>query len=322
MDNRVIGCFNTNSIERSNSSSGGVFVLLAKKVISSGGVVFAVKYDNNWNPIHYEINDISQLDAAMGAKYVQSKVGKTFCRIKELLEENSIVMFVGTPCQCAGLHSFLGKENENLITVELFCHGVPSRRVWEMYLDSLDKDNIVSLNMRDKSSGWSKYNYSWRIIYNTGKDEVINQREIPFMKGFVNDLYLRPSCYCCRFKGPDKKVDISLGDYWGVCIQPQLDDNNGTSLVIVYSQLGKELIESIEESLIFEETEYSRAIRNNPSFVSSSKLTSKRNSFYSKINAGESFESVIDELTREKNTLMVRVMNFVKKGMRFLLRRK
>ncbi len=319
MNMQAYACINKEEETREKSSSGGVFAVLARKVLRKNGVVFAVKYDKDLNAVHYRIDTELELEPAYGSKYLQSKPGTTFRKIRELLSDGRLVMFVGTPCQCAGLLGFLQKPQENLVCVDLFCHGVPSGKVLRNYLETLDNKQIRSINMRDKSSGWSGYNYSWNIVYEDGTSRCIGQRDVNYMKGFVGDLYLRPSCYACRFKRTGSGADITLGDFWGAWnVIPELDDNKGISAVLVHTDKGRELLSSAEEMMSMVPADAAEIARYNPSLVKSAVKTDKRDEFFRRFLRGEKTDVLIRELVPEKK--QTSVGNAVKK-LKGLIRR-
>lgn len=144
----VYACYNKNDEIRRKSSSGGVFALLAEEILNSKGAVFAVCYDENYETVHKKITSLDMLSEGLGTKYIQSRLRGTFEEVRCCLMEEQKVLFVGTPCQCAGLKAFLGNEYENLYLVDLICHGVPSRMAWRKYLEELEIESIESINMR------------------------------------------------------------------------------------------------------------------------------------------------------------------------------
>lgn len=300
-DIKAYACYNINKTDRCFSSSGGIYILLARKVLENQGKVFAVCYDNHFEAFHKEITSEEDLLQSVGSKYMPSKLKNTFFEIKKYLSEGKQVMFVGTPCQCVGLKNYLRNEYDKLICVDIICHGVPSRMVWRKYLQNINNGKkLEQLNMRDKSSGWSKYQYSWKLEY---RDMVkyIPQEEIGFMKGFTSDYYLRPACYECQFKGLERKTDVTLGDYWGVWdIQPKMDDNKGTSLVLVHTSKGKNLFEKIVDNLVIQEADLEGAIQYNPSIIYSSEKNDQREIFFKKMKSEDDIEKIIEEMTESR----------------------
>ena len=302
LKSKAYACWNIKEEERRYSSSGGIYVLLAKEIIKNNGVIFAVCYDEKFEAVHMQIELEEDLFQSMGSKYMPSKLNDTFISVKRILLQGRQVMFVGTPCQCAGLKKYIGEKDDNLICIDMVCHGVPSRSVWRNYLQNLDKNKLLEyLNMRDKSSGWSRYQYSWKMKYKDDTEKVILQENIPFMKGFTMDFYLRPSCYECQFKGINRSADITLGDFWGAWeMQPEMDDNKGTSLILIHSRKGERLIEKISSNLKIQEVDIEAAVKYNPSIIKSPLKSPQRRIFFQKMKSEDNIEKIITEITKQK----------------------
>lgn len=224
------------------SSSGGVFSVLAENTVNSAGTVFGAIFNKEFEVVHYGTSEYSEISLLRTSKYVQSDTGQTFIETRSLLDEGKIVLFSGTPCQIKGLKLFLGKDYQNLITVDFICHGVPGSGIWKKYLHEIIKKNgicsvseIKEINFRDKSFGWRKF--SLKISDFNGETVLLQSlRENTFLKGFLKDLYLRPSCHKCPAKGLSSGSDITIADFWGVQkILPEFNDDKGISLVILNS---------------------------------------------------------------------------------------
>ncbi len=287
---------NKNENIRKCSSSGGIFSLLAQYVLSQKGIVFGACFDENWEVVHDYTETLDGIAAFRGSKYVQSKVENSFIKTEQFLQSGRIVLFSGTPCQVAGLKLFLQREYENLLTVDFVCHGVPSPKVWRMYLQELIKskkfkktaDNfslneIINIEFRNKSLGWKRYNFHINV-QNTKKNILFSEPsdENIFMKGFLNDLYLRPSCYACPSKCFKSGSDITIGDYWGIeHILPQFDDDKGVSLVMINTNKALEIYQNL--SIIYMETLYEDAFKGNPPIEKSVKMNPKRLFFFENI---------------------------------------
>ena len=300
------GCYTKNNLLRSCSSSGGVFPILAEKIIINGGIVFAARYTEHLQVEHSRLDSISEIKNYCGSKYCASNLGNTYSSVYGELELGKCVLFVGTPCQCSGLLSFLKEKNktntyDNLVTVDFACHGVPSPLAWERYLDSYKEKGytVDAVNMRYKGTGWSRGNYSWKIIGNKGERWVHRWSSNPYMKGYISNIYLRPCCYNCRFKGLDRESDITLADYWGVWnLNKELDDDNGTSLILINSKKGKDIFEEICPQLVYRSIDVDSAIPYNRSIIESAKFNKKRALFFKRIYQGEEFNSVVSAITR------------------------
>lgn len=320
----TFAAYNQNESERLQSSSGGVFSLLARSVLNCGGVVFGAQFSQEWQVEHTHIDSVSELYKLRGAKYVQSRIGNTYSEAENFLKDNIPVLFSGTPCQIAGLKSYLRKEYENLITAEIICHGVPSPKVWRMYLQDLcRKKNIHEINQicfRDKATGWKHYSFS--IRYNQkGKEKKISEHYTQnlYARGFTNDLYLRPSCHSCSFKSLRSQADFTLGDFWGIQhIDPKMDDDKGLTAFLVNTEKGLSFLKDLD--IHTKEFDYRNVISGNPSLVKSTKLTEKRHLFFKTFNSDDSKVSdIISDLTRLplilsfKIWLYYKLKNIVKK---------
>lgn len=273
-------CINKDDVIRKNSSSGGVFYHLAKSVIDAQGIVFAATYDKEWNVVHASCQDMDAIHSFMGSKYVQSKLGDTLKAVKENLTNGRLVLFVGTPCQINGLTSFLGKEYENLLLVDIICHGVPSPLVWRRYLEETTEGKEISgINFRDKKDGWKEN--SVKITYKDGSCYQVKKHDNRYFKGFIRDIYLRPSCYACAFKGLNRKADITLADYWGIQeIHPDMFDDRGASLVLLHSAKGEAYWSKVKESFHYQLTDLEFAVENNSAAVVSVALPKQRKVFF------------------------------------------
>ena len=286
---------------RAKSSSGGVFSLLADYVLAKGGKVYGAAYNESFAVEHICIDSPDQIPRLQGAKYSQSHAFEHFNKIKGELEEGTYVLFVGTPCQAAALRSYLGKDYETLILTDMICHGVPSPMIWKRYLDArVKKDapgsSIKNINLRDKSSGWSKYSYSVEIDYSDGNKYLVRQGDDLYLQGFVRNLYLRPSCAECSFKGYQRCTDFTLADCWGIWdISPEMDDNKGTSLLMVHSSKGRMIWETLSEQARFQELSEEDSIRQNGSAVNSSAPHPERDSFFKEAESNDDMIGLINK---------------------------
>lgn len=311
-------CKCTSDELRMKSSSGAVYPLLASKFIANGGIVYASIYDENLNVCHKRIVNQIQIDETCGSKYVSSDLGTSFNDIKRDLEKSKCVLFVGTPCQCAGLYSTLKCSNcdvSNLYVIDFICHGVPSPLAYRSYISSLRSHglDLKMINMRNKNSGWSNGQYQWEFTKKNGDVVFQKSDENLYMRGFLQNLYLRPSCYNCHFKGIERKTDITLGDYWGVWnLQPEMDDNKGTSAIIIHSEKGMDFFHNISTSLIYEEMNIEEFIQYNPCLLYSVNDNYLRNEFYKDIFKGADFCDVINKLLG--NSFISRILRFVYKS--------
>lgn len=290
-DCKVYGAFNNNEEERMQSSSGGIFSLIAKEVINKDGIVFGASFDDKFGVHHIEINKHTELKKLRTSKYVQSSIEDTYKKAREYLQNDKLVLFTGTPCQINGLYSYLQKNYDNLITQDIICHGVPSPKVWQRYLDyrkNKNKMKFSKINFREKEPfGWKLYSLSINNEYNQihGKDA--------YMISFLDNMSLRDSCYNCKFKDKERISDITLADFWGIeNIMPEMNDNKGTSLVIVNTKKGQELLENIKGQITIKECNFDDAIKYNSAMTQSAPKHKKREQFLKEIFIKEDFEKI------------------------------
>lgn len=234
---------------RKISSSGGLFSILAEYILDDGGVVFGAAFDGKWNVKHTVVDCKEKLQLLRGSKYVQSDTGDTFKKVKEYLDKDKLVLYSGTACQIAGLKGFLQKDFPNLYTIDVLCHGTPSPKVWRLYLDKLNAEKVTDISFRDKSEGWKDYFFAAK--YQDGSSVKRKFSEDIFMKMFLDNISLRPSCYSCKYKRLERESDLSLGDSWGIeGHMPEMDDDKGTSVVLVHSDKGEKLFNNIEGRIV------------------------------------------------------------------------
>ena len=304
--------------ERMNSSSGGIYPLIAETVLSIGGVVFAACYDA-LNVMHKKIDSIEDLSSSQGSKYVASDLKDTMRQVEQCLKEGVYVLFVGMPCQCAGLKSYLEirkVDQAKLLIIDFICHGAPSRMAWNAYKKSLNDRGreLIFVNMRDKTTGWSNGDYAWYEKTSDGKVIVTPRRKAPYMQGTLANLYTRPSCFECAFKGVERCTDITIGDYWGVGSHlPEMDDNKGTSLILIHTDKGIQTFNAIKESIRWAEGSIDEAIKKNLCLVQSTTRNEKSYEFYKRLNSGEDFIQIINDL------LKVSMMSKIKNKMKYLI---
>ena len=258
---------------RYESSSGGIFSEIALFILNQGGVIYGAAYNNEFRVKHICVDNINDLHKLRGAKYSQSYLGSCYSEISCRLDTGQKVLFTGTPCQVAGLKTFLKKTYSNLYTLDFVCHGIPSPLVWEKYVQYRTKKDSKGIlpniiNLRSKSTGWSKYRYSIEFQYPNGIKYSAKSKEDLFMRLFVGDYINRESCSNCQFRGYNRCSDITLGDFWGIWeIAPEMDDNKGTSLVLIQSVKGTEILNQLRNKLVLKEVSLVQTSKNNPSLL-------------------------------------------------------
>lgn len=293
------GGYNKNEEVRKQSSSGGIFTLIAEIVIKLGGVVFGAGFNEDYNVEHSYIDKIDEIGKFRGSKYVQSKIGDTYKQAENILKNGRIVLFTGTPCQIGGLKSYLGRNYNNLICQDIICHGVPSQYVWKHYKKFISKDRkLIDMNFRHKSTGWKTYSIKFDFEDGSSYEEVGNENA--YIKGFVNNLYLRPSCYKCAYKTIHRQSDITLADFWGIeAILPDLDDDRGTSLIFVNNKKGEEIFNKIKNNIEYSEVDIEKSIEFNTCAVKSCDNNENRDRFINEYKNYD-FNELINLITKIK----------------------
>lgn len=311
--------FSKNVSVREESASGGVFSELAFEILKNDGVVYGAAYDNQFYINHICIEKAEDLDLLRGAKYAQSDLGYSFSEIKKKLDLGQLVLFAGTPCQVAGLKSFLQKDFEGLFTVDFVCHGIPSPAVWKNYVEYRAKtDNEGNLperiDLRSKHTGWSHYLYSNVYQYGNGGIYSAKSGDDLYMRLFVGDYINRNSCSNCSFKGYDRVSDITLGDFWGIWdIAPEMDDNKGTSLVLLHSEKGKKIFSTLRERIQCKKVTLEQAATQNPSLLYSSQAKPQRDKiFIAAFNGNFEVAENILQTSRPKETFLKRMLKKLK----------
>lgn len=238
------------------SSSGGMFTAISDYILEKGGVIYGAGFEEGLKVCHQRASTKPKRNEMRGSKYVQSDIGSIFRMIKKDRKNGKWVLFVGTPCQCAGLQLFLQEEDcSKLILCDIVCHGVPSNRMWQEYraLIRRKKGVIKYHNFRTKINGW--HSMTSRNVFINGKEDYKSILSQVHMNLFLTDLLLRPCCYQCRFCDFQRGSDITIADFWGVERSlPEFDDNKGISLVLINTQKGEELVNQVKDNLVIIES--------------------------------------------------------------------
>lgn len=277
---------NPNEEVRLKSSSGGIFSLLAENVIAEGGVVFGAKFNEKWEVVHGYAETLGDISQFRGSKYVQSYIGDNYIKAKQFLDIGRKVLFSGTPCQIAGLKLFLRKNYPNLLAVDIICHGVPSPMVWKRHIttSTFKGCKISNINFRDKSNGWEAFNFHISAKTKFGnqisiKNVIFNQDG--YMRSFLSDLSLRPSCYCCPSRKGKGNSDITIADLWNWDNNPKLqyyNDDKGTSFILTYTSKGVYSLNNCNCQK--RPIDINDAIKHNPNLIIDVKIPKDRSLFF------------------------------------------
>lgn len=291
LENPIIyGAINKDEEERKTSRSGGAFMAFSNWILENNGVVYGASYDEKFNVHHRRINNKESLYNLKGSKYVQSELRDSFINVKDDLISGRKVLFSGTPCQVAGIRKYLGNLNksQNFYTCDIVCHGVPSPKVWKKYLDFIESKfhkKINKVDFRDKSFGWRDHKESF---FYGSKNKITTTW---YVEMFYKNLNLRNSCNNCYYTNTNRPSDITIGDFWGIekAIK-EMDDNKGTSLVIVNTAKGKELFDRSKDMLNYKETQIDKCMQ--PNLKNPTAYNKDTEEFFRCVN-NDSFENVL-----------------------------
>ncbi|HHU98045.1 MAG TPA: 4Fe-4S dicluster domain-containing protein [Petrimonas sp.] len=311
-------CINNDETIRLDSSSGGIFTLVAENVIDRDGAVFGASFNDQSEVVHVFVETKENLEQLRGSKYVQSKIGNSYKKAKEFLDSGREVLFTGTPCQIAGLKSYLEKLYTNLSTMDIVCHGVPSPDVWHKYVEFRETEAgslAQRIAFRRKDEGWKRFSVSFLFKNNTEYRQ--NLRNDLFMRAFLKDVCLRPACYDCKYKGLNRQSDLTLADFWGVQnILPEMDDDKGTSLIFVNSEMGQRLFNEVKDKMLYQEVDINEAVKYNSAAIKSVKYNPKRDGFMAE-KESLPFDKLVAKYCNEP--LQRRIRNKVRSGIKKIL---
>ena len=307
---------------RRESSSGGIFSLVATVILNKGGVVYGAAFDESFNVVHQKIETIENLGKLRGSKYVQSNKLEVFTEIKELLSKETFVLFSGTPCEVNALYKYLGhKDTTYLYTCDFVCHGVPSPKVWKKYLDEKEKEYDAKTEHvfhRDKRHGWKTCSITLLLSSMTKTAEYSNILTFDkYLQTFLRNVSLRPSCYNCKFKGVERVSDITLADFWGIRrVLPAMNNDTGVSLVLVQSEKGKELFGLIKPEIECKEVGLQQVVKINENINVSAKEPQSRKQYFENID-NFAFNELYNSYVRRSNSY--EAINLIKGYTKLLL---
>lgn len=321
---KAYAAYSTDEAVRLESSSGGIFTEIAKAVLQQSGAVFGAAYNKLFDVVHICVETEAELAKLRGAKYAQSDLGGVFVQVKQRLDAGQKVLFSGTPCQVGGLKAFLHKDYANLLTVDFVCHSVPSPMAWREYVKyRAGRDNggqlPVAINLRSKQTGWSHYQYANLFEYADGSDHTAKSSESLYMKLFVGGYINRESCENCHFKGYSRVSDLTIGDFWGVWdIAPEMDDNKGTSVILVQSAKGAELLGSVSDRLEIKAVTLEEASRQNQAMITVFQANGRRKAAFELVRNGRIFDCA-DWFAEKTPTPITRLKHLAKRALKKIL---
>ena len=304
---------------RISSSSGGVFGMLAEKILEEGGLVFGAAFTDDLSVKHIAVDDKKNLKKLLGSKYVQSDAEGCYCAVKTALSEGKKVLFSGTPCQNAALLQFLQRRPENLLCVDLICHGVPSPDVWQDYLQyrsSCAGSWPIRGSFRDKTEGWRDFSLS--LTFENGTIYRQPLTKDAYLRLFLGDITLRPACYACHFKGEKFSSDLTLADFWGIRrFSHKLNDNTGVSLVLTHDCKGKNALDQLELSADILPVSYKKAAKTATALRESAHWPEQRQQYFAmrkKLSPDQAAELYVHDAVGEKwKRIIQKVMQMLRK---------
>jgi len=271
---------------RKTSTSGGFFAAAAEFVLKEGGCVFGVGFDENFRVRHSFIESMEDIKQFNRSKYVQSDVGFSYRKVKEFLAGGRKVLFTGTPCQVEGLLNYLGRDYDDLYTMDIICKGVPSPKFWRKYLHWQKKRSgkeIREVRFREKTYGYGST--TMRVVFDDGSEYDEPYDVDPMLQFYSKEMISRPSCYNCHCKGKFRRSSFTAGDYWYVSgAAPRMDDGIGVSQVLVNNAKAAEAFEKIRKNLDVEELDFDNdSAINGGMMVASAKPSPRRDEMFADI---------------------------------------
>lgn len=278
---KIYAAWSLNPNIRYHSTSGGVFSELAMYILAQNGYASGVRYNESKMAVYTLISNTKDLEYIRQSKYLQSDVGMIYQKIKTKLKNNEKVIFCGAPCQVAGLYAYLNKEYDNLLTIDFICRGMNSPKAYFSWLRELEiknKHSVERVWFKYKKDGWKNSPLCTKIDFDDNYSIVLKGDENLFMYGYLGpNLYIRPCCGDCDFKGIPRLGDITLADFWG--IEKALDDDKGTSLVMLNNQKGQEIFDKIKSRLFCQERSLEETIEGNVCLYNSVEVNPRSREF-------------------------------------------
>lgn len=319
---KCIAAIHKNLEIRFDSTSGGMFTAMAEKVLKEGGYVGGAVYTEDWGVKWFISNEAKDLPALRSSKYLQSNSEGMYKRIKELLKSGKKVLICALPCQIAAIKAYLGKDYENLILIDLICRYINSPLAYRKYLDQLEKEygsKVVYIKAKNKELGWRKLTH--KCVFKNGKTYYgIIDNDI-FMKASMKlNCLSRPSCYVCKFKKFPRYGDITIGDYWIDQRKSSMDDDTGTSIVLINSKKGESFFSEVRKKIKSEDVAFESIKKGNPALYYPLPMPSvSREEFFDRIKK-EDFRYVVDSMALKKEQKEKSIKSHLKYNVKGILK--
>ena len=302
------------------STSGGIFGVLAEKVLSNSGIVYGCGWGDNLQAKHMRIEKESDLHLIQQSKYVQSNTEKTFVSVKKDLIADKTVLYSGTACQIGGLRKYLGKEYDKLITLEVACHGAPSPGLFRKYIEFIESNNrkkVTNFRFRNKEKHSKGEHYKFCVTFEDGSQMYKLSNEDPYYGSFLGGKTLRETCYNCKYKEKNRVADFMLSDYWGVEKEHKgFPSENGASAIFVCSGKAEKLLNSVKDKLTIDNSTVEKVIAHNHSLVSSAKIEEESKLKTINVDNNKLFQSLKPPFNIKK-----RIKNMVPEKLKYFLKK-
>ena len=323
----IFAAWSNSDAIRVNSTSGGIFSELALQFLKEGGYLCGARYGENNHIEHCIVNTEEGLEKIRQSKYAQSDKKSVYLEIKKLLNEGEKVLFCGTPCECAGLVNCVGGKKDNLFIVDFICRGANSPKVYEKFIDYLEekyKSKIKKVWFKNKTYGWNRF--STKVEFENGESYLEDRYHDLFIVGYIRfNLYMRPSCADCEYRGLERVSDVTLADFWGIKLEDESADiEKGTSLVMINSEKGEKKFDEIKKRLFCEKKSLEDTLQGNPSLLTSPVMNEKRQYFFENLDKMP-LDKIAKKCFREKISLkkMIKriVPPFIKKPIKSIMKK-
>lgn len=303
------------------STSGGMFAIIAKYIFDKKGIVYGCEFDDELNARHIRIDNENDLHRLRGSKYVASNTLDTYSRVKKDLEDKNVVLYSGTGCQVAGLKSFLKKDYENLITVDLVCHGVPSQKIFSKYINWLEnklKDKVKKYDFRSKGKTRWGGGFTAKVETNSGKVKYLKADFDPYYSAFLDGKIYRESCYECKYANSERISDFTIADFWGIeKLKNKFYSDKGVSLVLINNVKAQKILLELKD-IVLEKMTIEEASIKNPNLKKPTERKFERDFIYKNL---ENFDKCAKEYMLPNNKIKIIIKNCIPQKLKMFIKK-
>lgn len=287
---KAYACYYNNEVVRAESTSGGIFTVIAEYILEKKGIVYGVSFNKDFVAEYSCARNKEELQKFRGSKYSQSTTNKVYENVKRDILSGKIVLFSGLPCQIEGVRSYLEKDYEQLYLLDMACFGIGSPGFWSKYRKEV-YPNAEYIRFKDKSEGWK----NWKIlVMENGENKYYSRYEDLFMKSYLRGINLRLSCYECRFKGINRNSDFTIADCWGTGERSNLNDDRGLSALLLHTNKAEDIFEKIKDRLIYEEYDPDILMKENWAIYKNPQKNPNRENFFEQIHQSNIAENYVE----------------------------